>query len=336
MPSVALAVTPGVPIFDVAVPCEIFGVTRVDFVDPWYDFTVCAPDNTRIGGEWFSANTVHGLNELAAADTVIIPACHDVAEDPPTDLVDAVRAAHAGGARIASICTGAFVLAAAGLLDRRRATTHWMHAPLLAMRYPAIDVDPDVLYIDNGDVLTSAGTAAGIDLCLHIVRTDYGAAVANTLARRLVTSPHRPGGQTQFVDTPLPANEAHGLSDVLAWAGTHLSQPLTVEELARRARMSSRNLQRHFTAATGTTPLQWLLTQRIRRAQELLETTDHGVDRIADLTGLGTGATLRRHFNRTIGIPPDTYRRTFHRDRDHTVNRRLSGALIRGRPKTPE
>lgn len=311
MPSVALAVTADVPIFEVAAPCEVFGLSRPDWVEPWYDFTVCAPANVRFGG-WFRADTPHRLDELVRADTVIVPACHDIDSNPPADLVEAVRAAHEAGARVASICTGAFVLAAAGLLDGRRATTHWMHADRLARRYPSVQVEPDVLYLDDGDVLTSAGTAAGIDLCLHIVRTDYGAAVANDLARRLVTAPHRPGGQAQFIPRPVPDQDQHGLAELLAWSLDHLGEPLTVTDLARRANMSARSLARHFAAATGTTPLQWLLTQRIQCAQELLETTDLSVDHIARTTGMGTATSLRRHFHRATGVPPDTYRRTFH------------------------
>ena len=309
MPSVALAVTADVPIFEVAVPCEVFGLERPDWVDPWYTFRVCSSGPVPVGS-WFRTDTPHGLDALATADTVIVPACHTVDADPPRELVDAVRAAHRAGARIASICTGAFVLAAAGLLDGRRVTTHWMHAGRLARRYPAVTVEPDVLYLDDGDILSSAGTAAGIDLCLHIVRTDFGARVANDLARRLVTAPHRPGGQAQFIPAPVP-DERSGLGPVLAWALDRLDQPLTVADLARRMNTSGRTLTRHFVATAGTTPLQWLLTQRIHRAQELLESTDTGVDRIADLTGMGTATSLRRHFHRALGVTPDSYRRTF-------------------------
>jgi AraC family transcriptional activator FtrA len=310
MTTVAVAVTEGVTIFEVAIPCDVFGIDRPDLADPWYDFSVCSPGAVRFGGGWFRADTPHGLEELAAADTVIVPACHNVHGRPPADLVEAVRAAHEAGGRVASICSGAFVLAAAGLLDGRRATTHWMHAGLLARQYPRVDVDADVLYIDDGSILTSAGKAAGLDLCLHIVRTDYGAAVANALARRLVIPPHRPGGQAQFIATPLPAAEP-GLASLLDWADAHLDLPLTVDDLARRAHMSPRNLGRRFAAATGTTPLQWLLARRIHRARELLETTDHSVELIADRTGMGTATTLRRHFSRTVGVAPGTYRRTF-------------------------
>jgi transcriptional regulator GlxA family with amidase domain len=212
---------------------------------------------------------------------------------------------------VASLCTGAFVLAAAGLLDGRRATTHWAHTEVLAARYPRVEVDPDVLYVDNGSVLTSAGKAAAMDLCLHLVRLDHGSAIANRVARTLVVPPHRAGGQAQFVTAPVPTRDDHPLGDLLPWAVERLDQALTVEDLARRANMSSRNLGRHFRSTTGTTPLQWLLTQRIRRAQELLESTGDSIDAIAAATGMGTAATLRRHFNRTIGVPPDAYRRTF-------------------------
>jgi AraC family transcriptional activator FtrA len=309
MRSVALAVHDGITIFEVASVCEVFGVDR-GLADPWYDFTVCGAGPVRVGG-WFRVEAPGGLDELASAGTVIVPACRDVDEDPPADLVEAVRAAYDAGARVVSICTGAFVLAAAGLLDGRRATTHWMHAGLLAARYPRVRVDPEVLYIDEGQILTAAGKASGMDLCLHIVRLDHGMAVANDLARRLVVPPHRPGGQAQFIPTPVPNGREHALSDLLPWAIARLDRPLTVEDLARRANMSARNLARHFNAVTGTTPLQWLLTQRIHRAQELLETTGDSVELVAARTGMGTAATLRRHFSRVIGVPPDTYRRTF-------------------------
>ncbi|WP_028926583.1 GlxA family transcriptional regulator [Pseudonocardia acaciae] len=312
MTTVAVAVTEGIPLFELAAPCTIFGADRPDGAGSWYELVVCAPAGVGVGvGGWLRAETPHGLDELARADTVIVPACHDVVDDPPAELVDAVRTAHRAGARVASICTGAFVLAAAGLLDGRRATTHWMHTARLAARYPAVEVDPGVLYVDEGGVLTSAGKAAGIDLCLHMVRTDHGAVVANAVARLLVVAPHRPGGQAQFIAAPVPPREGHPLAGVLAWALAHLDRPLTVADLARRAHMSPRNLGRQFASATGTSPLHWLHTQRIHRAQELLENTDDPVDLIADRVGLGTATTLRRHFHRTLGVPPDTYRRSF-------------------------
>lgn len=309
MGRVALAVTDGMLHFELSVAYEVFGADLSHVADPWYDLTVHGPGPVRVGG--FGLEPDHGLDRLADADTVIVPGWADVDVDPPAELVDAVRAAHEAGARVASLCTGAFVLAAAGLLDGRRATTHWAHTDVLAERYPRVEVDPDVLYVDNGSVLTSAGKAAAMDLCLHLVRLDHGSAVANTVARRLVVPPHRAGGQAQFVTAPMPAEDDHPLTELFPWVVERLDRPLTVEDLARQARMSSRHLGRHFRAATGTTPLQWLLTQRIRRAQELLETTDESVDAITAATGMGTATTLRRHFNRTVGVPPDTYRRTF-------------------------
>ncbi|MFH8800794.1 helix-turn-helix domain-containing protein [Streptomyces sp. NPDC017936] len=309
MTTVALAVTDGMLHFELALACEVFGSAPAGVTVPWYDLVVCGPRTVRAGR--FGLEPEHGLDRLPDADTVIVPGWADVDVAPPADLVDAVRAAHEAGARVASLCTGAFVLAAAGLLDGRRATTHWAHTRVLAARHPRVTVDPDVLYVDDGSVLTSAGKAAALDLCLHLVRLDHGSSVTNTVARRLVVPPHRDGGQAQFVPTPAPAPDNHPLAALFPWVIERLDQPLTVEDLARRAGMSSRHLGRHFRAVTGTTPLQWLLTQRIRHAQELLETTDDGVDTIAAATGMGTGTTLRRHFHRTVGVPPDTYRRTF-------------------------
>ena len=309
MPSVALAVTDGTPLFELAAACEVFGVDR-DLADPWYDFTICGDDGAAVGG-WLRAGIQHGLEALAEADTVIVPSCRDAAEPPPPALVAAVRAAHEAGARVASLCTGAFILAEAGLLNGRRATTHWAHTALLRDRYPAIDVDPDVLYIDDGDVLTSAGKAAGMDLCLHLVRTDHGTAVANALARTLVVPPHRQGGQAQFIPAAVSHGPDHALAELLPWASERVASPLTVRDLARRAGMSSRNLARHFNAVTGVSPLRWLLTQRVRLAQELLETSDLSVEQIASRTGMGTATTLRRHFHQQLGVPPETYRRTF-------------------------
>lgn len=317
--TVALAVTDGMLHFELALAYEVFGSAPAGVPGPWYDVVVCGPGTVRAGR--FGLEPDHGLDRLPHADTVIVPGWADVDEDPPAELVDAVRAAHEAGARVASLCTGAFVLAAAGLLDGFRATTHWAHTEALAARYPHVTVDPDVLYVDNGSVLTSAGKAAAMDLCLHLVRLDHGSSIANTAARRLVVPPQRGGGQAQFVTTPVPAPDNHPLAELFPWVLERLDQPLTVDDLARRARMSSRHLGRHFRSATGTTPLQWLLTQRIRHAQALLETSDDSVDAIAAATGMGTATTLRRHFNRTVGVPPDTYRRTF-RSRTGELDRR--------------
>ncbi|MEV0895992.1 helix-turn-helix domain-containing protein [Actinoplanes sp. NPDC049802] len=309
MNSVAVAATDGMLHFELALAYEVFGSKPDALPGPWYDVSVCGAHPVRAGR--FLVEPDHGLDRLAHAGTVIVPALADVEVDPPADLVQAVRAAHEAGARVVSLCTGAFALAAAGLLDGLRATTHWAHTSQLAARYPLIEVDPDVLYVDNGRVLTSAGKAAAMDLCLHLVRRDHGPAVANVVARRLVVPPHRAGGQAQFVSTPVPAQDGHPLTDLLEWVMERLDQPLTVEDLARRANLSSRHLARHFHAITGTTPLQWLHTQRIRRAQELLEATGDSIESIAVAAGMGTATTLRRHFHRTIGVPPEVYRRTF-------------------------
>ncbi|WP_228974511.1 helix-turn-helix domain-containing protein [Streptomyces sp. DH12] len=310
MGTVALAVTDGMLHFELAVAYEVFGTAPATVEVPWYDVEVCGARGG-VGVGPFGLRPDHGLDRLPHADTVVVPGWADVDADPPAELVDAVRAAHEAGARVASLCTGAFVLAAAGLLDGRRATTHWAHTAALAARHPAVEVDPDVLYVDGGSVLTSAGKAAALDLCLHLVRSDHGPAVANAVARRLVVPPHRAGGQAQFVAAPVPARDDHPLAALLPWVVERLDRPLTVEDMARRAGMSPRHLGRRFRAVTGTTPLRWLLTQRIRRAQELLEATDDSVEAVAAATGMGTATTLRRHFHRTVGVPPDTYRRTF-------------------------
>ncbi|WP_053846164.1 helix-turn-helix domain-containing protein [Streptomyces sp. NRRL B-24085] len=309
MGTVALAVTEGMLHFELSVAHEVFGSAPDAVAVPWYDISVCGPGPVHFGR--FRLEPDHGLDRLRDADTVIVPGWADIDVAPPAGLVEAVRAAHDAGARVVSLCTGAFVLAAAGLLNGRRATTHWAHTDVLAARYPEVEVDPDVLYVDNGSVLTSAGKAAALDLCLHLVRLDHGSSIANTVARRLVVPPHRAGGQAQFVTAPVPARDDHPLAALLPWIIERLDQPLTVADLARHAGMSARHLGRHFHAATGTTPLQWLLTQRLRRAQELLENTDDSIDTIAAATGMGTATTLRRHFHRTLGVPPDTYRRTF-------------------------
>jgi transcriptional regulator GlxA family with amidase domain len=307
--SVAIAATDAMLHFELALAYEVFGTQPDAAPGPWYDVRVCGTHTIRLGR--FRLEPDCGLDSLPGAGTVIVPGLADINQDPPAELVQAVRAAHAAGARVVSLCTGVFVLAAAGLLDGLRATTHWAHTDALAARYPQVAVDPDALYIDNGSVLTSAGKAAAMDLCLHLIRRDHGPAIANIAARRLVVPPHRAGGQAQFVTTPVPAEDDHPLADLIPWVMRRLDQPLTVEQLARQSNMSSRHLTRHFRSVTGTTPLQWLLTQRIRRAQELLESTNDSVDAIASAAGMGTATTLRRHFHRTVGVPPDTYRQTF-------------------------
>lgn len=308
---VAIALSNQVPIFELAAPCAIFGTHRSDLAEDWYELRVCSPFEGARVDRWFTAATPYTYADLVTADTVIVPACHDDALEPPRDLVDAVRLASRRGARIASICTGAFVLAAAGLLDGRRAATHWMHAGTLAGRYPQIRVDSAALYVDEGDVLTSAGKSAGTDLCLHMVRQDYGATVANQVARRLVAPPHREGHQRQYA-SPIPETVSNDVvGDTMDWVLTHLDEPLTVEGLARRSGVSVRTLHRQLVTRTGSKPLDWLNGQRVRRAQQLLETTDLSIERIATDCGFGSAATLRRHFRETLATTPDAYRRTF-------------------------
>ena len=311
MRTVALATAGHLLHFELAVAYEIFGTPPPGITGDWYDVVLCGPGPVRVGP--FVVEPGHGLEHLARAGTVIVPACADVDAPPPPDLVEAVRAAHRAGARIVSLCTGAFTLGAAGLLDGRRATTHWAHTAELSARHPLALVDPDVLYTDDGGVLTAAGKVAAVDLCLHLVHLDHGAAIANAVARRLVVPPHRPGGQAQFVATPVRDTGDHMLAGLLAWALGRLDRPLTVTDLARQANMSPRHLGRRFRSVTGQTPLQWLLTQRVRRAQELLETTGESVEAVALATGMGTPTPQRRQFKRAVGVPPDTYRRAFRR-----------------------
>lgn len=321
-PRVAILVHDGLSPLEFGVACEVFGFDRSSLGVPWYETTVAAsepgPVTTQLG---FSVEALSGLEAVARADTVIVPPVAPSLEegaDPKgpggidARVLDALRAAHRRGARLASLCTGAFVLAHAGLLDGRRATTHWTSAAALAARFPEIDVDPKVLYVDEGDVLTSAGAAASIDLCLYLVRIDFGAEIANAVARSLVVQPHRDGGQAQFVESPLPARPGDGaLHGTLDWAVTHLGEPLTVDVLSDRAAMSPRTFARRFRAATGTTPHRWISQQRVRLAQRLLETTDFTVDHIADRCGLGTAANLRLHFDALVGVSPAAYRRSF-------------------------
>ena len=310
--TVAVIVCEQTSVFELAVPCEVFGLDRSDMGMPAYDFMVCGvhsgPHTTK--GDLFTIEMPYTLDDLHRADTVIVPAWPVHMPTPP-EVSDALRRAHARGARLASLCSGAFVLAAAGLLDGRRATTHWMYTDELARRYPSIDVDPSVLYIDEGDVLTSAGTAAAIDLCLYMVRQDHGAEVANVFARRMIVPPHREGGQAQYVDAPVSACDCDDLAATLDWAIHHLDKDLTVEQLAARARMSPRTFARRFRASAGTTPLQWLLQQRVLAARRMLETTDLSVDHVADRCGFGAASTLRMHFRHVTGTTPQAYRATF-------------------------
>lgn len=301
--------------FELGVAHEVFGLDRSELVDPWYEFRLVATtdDPIEVTDGGYQITTPWRVDALAEADTIVVPAWKAIEEPAPAAVLDALRAAHARGARILSVCSGAFLLAEAGLLDGRPATTHWMYTDLLAARYPCVDVDPDVLYVDGGDgIYTSAGTAAGIDLCLHVVRLDHGAEVANAVARRMVVAAHRDGGQAQFVAVPVPDEpDDDTLSPTLDWALEHLDEPLSVDDLARRALMSPRTFARRFRAATGTTPLQWLLRQRIALSQRLLETTELPVEHIATRCGFGSATALRVHFRRATGTTPLLYRRTF-------------------------
>jgi transcriptional regulator GlxA family with amidase domain len=316
--TVATVICHGVAPFEMAVPCEVFGIDRSELGVPWYRHMICAAEDVPIrSSQGFTIDTPHGLDEAVKADTVVVPAwgAAQFDREPPPALLDALHTARRRGARILSVCTGAFILAAAGLLDGRRATTHWMYAETLAARYPEIDVDPDVLYVDDGDVMTSAGTAAGIDLCLHVVRLDFGAEIANAVARRMVVPPHREGGQAQFVEAPMSAGDpgSDRFATTLEYMLEHLDEPLSVEVMADRAAMSPRTFARRFRATTGTTPGQWLVRQRVLLAQRLLETTDDPVELIALRCGFGTAAGLRLHFRRVLDTSPLVYRRTFRR-----------------------
>lgn len=296
--------------FDLATPIEVFSRTRLPDGRAPYRVRVCGPTRTVDAGA-FVLQPPWGLDALATADTIILPGSADL-DRVPEEVLDALRAAAARGTRIASICSGAFILAATGLLDGRRATTHWVAADLLAERHPQIDVDPGVLYVDNGQLLTSAGAAAGLDLCLHLIRRDHGSAVAADAARLSVMPLEREGGQAQFIvhDQP-PTPRGSRFEPVLTWMEDNCADDLSLDDIATRAGMSARSLNRRFREQTGTTPLQWLLRARIRRAQHLLEATAQPVDRIAAQVGFGSSTAFRDRFKRIVGTSPQQYRRTF-------------------------
>ncbi|MEV0644513.1 helix-turn-helix domain-containing protein [Phytomonospora sp. NPDC050363] len=303
-------------LYEYGIVASIFGSPQPDLADPWYDLKFCAASpREREFGHGFALTPAHGLDDLVAADTVIVPsvpqACVTGVVDVAPELVEALRAAHARGARMVGLCDGAFALAAAGILDGRRATVHWEHTAKLRQRHPEVVIDDSVLYVDEGDVLTGAGMTAGLDLCLHVVRRDLGARIANRLARRMVIPPHRAGGQAQFIELSMPVADDDGLGSVLDWASANLDRPLTVDDLAKRANMSPRTFFRRLHESAGTTPLQWLLHQRLAYAQSLLESSKLSVDAVARMCGLGTAANLRRHFSLQIGVSPAEYRRTF-------------------------
>lgn len=302
----------GLCTFEFGIAVEVFGLARPEFSFPWYRHRVVAADPgplRAMGGIHIMAEA--GLEGLEEAHTVVIPGWRNRDEPPSDALIAALQAAHARGTRLLSICSGVFVLAAAGLLDGLRVTTHWQYADELAKRYPAVEVDPGVLYIDAGQVITSAGSAAGIDACLHVVARDFGTAVANRVARRLVMSPQRAGGQLQFIPAPVACDGRHALSQVLDWAQQQLDQPLTVKALAGRALMSERTFLRRFTEATGLTPKAWLQQVRLSRARELLERTALPLERLAERCGFGSVEALRLAFRKHIGLAPSAYRERF-------------------------
>lgn len=310
---VAVLLLPGV------LPLEFGIATQIFAMDPHYELTVCADTEAgRVPGQGFAITVAAGLEALDDADTVIIPGYDDIDTAPSTELLAALQAAHARGARLVSICTAAFTLAAAGLLDGRPATTHWRLAEQLRQRYPRVKVLPNQLYADDGDILTSAGVTAGIDLCLHLIRTDRGAAAANTRARELVAPPRRRGGQAQFVDQFRPEASGDELAPLRQWMLDNLAKPVTVDDLAERAHMSRRTLIRRFRKETGTPPMAWLTDARIDRARELLEATTVPIEQIGRLTGLGAPASMRAAFHRHLGTSPQEYRTLF-RHKDETV-----------------
>ena len=303
--------------FELAVAAEVFGFERPELGVPWYRFRICAVEPRPIcTSVEMVLSTPYGLEHVAQADIVIVPSSRPGIVAVPEALLEALRQAYRRGARLIGFCTGAFVLAAAGLLSGRRVTTHWLWAAELAARYPSVQVDPQALYIDDGQVLTSAGTAAAIDLSLHVVRQDYGATIAAAVARRMVVPPHREGGQAQYIETPLlsASAEQEPFRTTLAWMARHLHEDLTIEQMAARAVMSPRTFARRFRATLGVTPYQWLLQQRIGVAQQLLETTSEPIEQIATRCGFSSAAVLRLHFHRRLRTTPQAYRKTFQQE----------------------
>jgi transcriptional regulator GlxA family with amidase domain len=313
---------------DVAAPYEVFARVLLPSRQPGYRVRVCGVSR-EIEAAPFRLQLRHGLEELARADTIVIAGIDDVSVAIPGPLVRALQRAAQRGVRIASVCSGAFVLAATGLLAGLRATTHWLAAAELARRYPDIHVDARVLYVDEGQFLTSAGAAAALDLCLYIVRRDYGSAVAAEAARISVVPLERDGGQSQFIVHAPPSADGASLEPILRWLEASLAKVHTLDGIARRARMSVRSLNRHFREQTGTTPLQYLLRARVRRAQELLETTAHSVERVADDTGFGSVAAFRQHFRRVVATSPQAYRRAFRSKRSTPITPPRAAAALR-------
>lgn len=298
--------------FEFGCVVELFALERPELGVPWYDFAVVAvePGPIRAAGG-VTVQAPYQPELLALADTIVIPGWRDADEAPPAALVDAIRAAHERGARLCSICSGVFVLAAAGVLDGKRATTHWRYTDRLARRYPDIIVQPDDLYVDEGRVITSAGSAAGIDMLLHLVRRDHGARIGNLVAQRLVVAPHREGGQAQFLPRPMAHDEQGRLSRLMDWLRSHPALPHTVNSMAERAAMSPRTLQRQFQDATGMGAIEWLIHERVALAKDLLETVDIPLAQVAERAGFGSEESLRHHFRRLAATSPGAYRRRF-------------------------
>ncbi|WP_328989557.1 helix-turn-helix domain-containing protein [Kribbella sp. NBC_01245] len=312
MKKIAVVLMEDVALFEFGVLAEVFGVDRTDDGVPAFDFRVCAlrPNEPLRTTSHSGVIAPYGLEELADADLVAVPAT-TIRDEYPEEILDALRAAVDRGAILLTVCSGAYVLGAAGILDGRCCATHWRYTNDFRERFPAANLDPDVLFVDDGNVITSAGTAAGIDACLHLVRRELGAAVATRIARRMVVPPQRDGGQRQYVDLPVPETTGESLQPILSWMVDNLSIEHTVPDLARRARMSDRTFARRFVAETGTTPLKWVTTQRVLHARTLLEATDLGLEQVAAKSGFGTAALLRHHFRRVVGVAPQDYRRTF-------------------------
>jgi transcriptional regulator GlxA family with amidase domain len=312
---IAVVVLDGFSPFELAVPCEVFGSDRTDEGLPGYDFAVVAGERGPLRSDvGFTLHTAFGLDRLDSADLVVVPATGDerrTRDDWPQPLLAALQRTVARGGRVLSVCTGAFVLGAAGLLDGRACTTHWRHARLLASMYPAAKVDSSVLYVDADPVITSAGTAAGIDACLHLVRREQGSRVANAIARRMVVPPHRDGGQAQYVERPVGEFACDTLAEVLEWMERNLDKQLSVTQLASLASMSPRTFARRFVQETGTTPQRWLTGQRILLAQQLLEETDETIDVIAERAGFGNSTAFRHHFRIWRNTTPNAYRHLF-------------------------
>jgi transcriptional regulator GlxA family with amidase domain len=301
--------------FHLSVPCLVFGNDRRVGEKPWFDLVVCAGEaGTLKTTAGFAIHCDYGLEGAANADIVIIPNWRDVAEPAPTPIIDALKSAHERGALVVGLCLGAFVLAQAGLLAGKRATTHWRWAEQLARDFPAIDVDPKVLYVDEDQILTSAGVAAGIDCCLHIVRRTYGRDVANGLARQLIVSPHREGGQAQFIDHPVPQYASdERVTQLLDWLRARLDQPLTIDQVSDRLAMSRRSFTRHFKQLTGSAFGSWVTSERVKAVQQQLETTDHSIEIIALACGFGSSISLRQHFTAAVGVSPTKYRTVYRR-----------------------